>query len=228
IPVETVLWRNRELESSDLVSNILQKRRQLHCGWKDFAVLYRNHTSRDELVKELVQRGIPLSIENMDVLDTPEVRDLLACLGAVVSINDSASLFRVAALPQFAIDPEKLRARLKAIPKNDENANLAEVLRQTEGGDKVLESLQQTAGEITRTAAKGRSAVEIVICRFALNPKSQAITAVLKFVDFWENKPVTKTGDLAELLEYLDYFREARGVIPLPTVDQNAVRLMTV
>src|SRR5437667_4879601 len=27
IPVETVLWRNRELESSDLVSNILQKRR---------------------------------------------------------------------------------------------------------------------------------------------------------------------------------------------------------
>jgi DNA helicase II / ATP-dependent DNA helicase PcrA len=227
-PVRAVLLTDKQVESSDLVSTLREQQRKSHCRWSDFAVLYRQHLHRDQVATELAVQGIPLSIENMDVLDTREVRDLLACLGAVVSINDSASLFRVAALPQFAIDPEKLRARLKAIPKNDENANLAEVLRQTEGGDKVLESLQQTAGEITRTAAKGRGAVEIVICRFALNPKSQAITAVLKFVDFWENKPVTKTGDLAELLEYLDYFREARGVIPLPTVDQNAVRLMTV
>src|SRR5947199_3406271 len=39
--------------------------------------------------------------------DTPEVRDVLACLGAMDSTADSASLLRVAALPQFRIDPER-------------------------------------------------------------------------------------------------------------------------
>ena len=31
----------------------------------------------------------------------------------------------------------------------------------------------------------------------------------------------------AELLEYLDYFRDAGGVIPISTGDEDAVRLMT-
>ena len=227
-PVSTVLLTDKQVESSDLVGTIREHQRKSRCSWNDFAVLYRQHLHRDQVAAELAAQGIPLSIENMDVLDTPEVRDLLACLGVVVSRRDSASLFRVAALPQFAIDPEKLRSQLKAIPKDDGNASLAEVLRKTEGGREVLESLQQTSDEIAAGAAKGRRALEIVIRRFALNPRSQAITAALKFVEFWESKPATKTGDLAELLEYLDYFREARGVIPLPTSDQNAVRLMTV
>src|SRR2546426_11341757 len=166
ILVETVLWRNRELESSYLVSNILQKRRQLHCGWKDFAVLYRNHTSRDELVKELVQRGIPFSIENMDVLDTPEVRDILACLGAIVFPTDTASLFRVAALPQFGIDPVKLRAAMRSAAKD---SNLFSVLPQIESGPAVLQKVEEVRQEIQRLNAKSRAAMEIVIRSFALD-----------------------------------------------------------
>ena len=86
--------------------------------WSDCAVLYRNHFHRDQLAAELASQGIPFSIENMDVMDMPEARDLFACLGAVVSDADGASLFRVAALPQFAIDPEKLRAGIKALPRD--------------------------------------------------------------------------------------------------------------
>ena len=63
------------------------------------------------LSTELAEQNIPFSIENMDVMDTPEARDLFACLGAVVSAADDASLFRVAALPQFAIDPEDTASR---------------------------------------------------------------------------------------------------------------------
>ena len=224
IPVETVLWRNRELESSDLVSNILQKRRQLHCGWKDFAVLYRNHTSRDELVKELVQRGIPFSIENMDVLDTPEVRDILACLGAIVFPTDTASLFRVAALPQFGIDPVKLRAAMRSAAKD---SNLFSVLPQIESGPAVLQKVEEVRQEIQRLNAKSRGAMEIVIRSFALDRSSPPANAVVEFVSSWEKKAITATGELGELLEYMEYFREAGGTIPMTARDEDAVRLMT-
>ncbi len=53
-------------------------------------MLYRQHSHRNELVHEFAERGIPFSIEGLDVLDTPEVRDVLACLTAAVSPNDAA------------------------------------------------------------------------------------------------------------------------------------------
>ena len=55
----------------------------------------------------------------------PKRATFFACLGAVVSVNDSASLFRVASFPQFAIDPEKLRAGIKAIPREERRSGLA-------------------------------------------------------------------------------------------------------
>src|SRR5260370_20429318 len=112
--VEIVTWLSGEVEGADLAYRIQNKHREQRCKWSDFAVLYRQHSHRDELVHELAERGIPFSIEGLDVLDTPEVRDVLACLSAAVSPNDAASLFRVAALPQICIHPMELRASLSA------------------------------------------------------------------------------------------------------------------
>ncbi|PYJ52841.1 MAG: hypothetical protein DME82_15505, partial [Verrucomicrobia bacterium] len=102
-PVETVILTAKENECFDLGKVIQEKRRRLRCEWKDFAILYRAHPHRDQVAIELAERQIPFSIENMDVMDMPEARDLFACLGAVVSPDDGASLFRVAAFPQFDI-----------------------------------------------------------------------------------------------------------------------------
>src|SRR5438132_616070 len=223
-PVEAVLWRGHPLEASDLVPSILQKRRQLRCSWKDFAVLYRNHVNRDDLVKELVQRGIPVSIENMDVLDTPDVRDMLACLGAIVFPTDAASVFRVAALPQFNIDPEKLRAAMKSAGRD---SNLVDTLKQVEGGPAVQQKIEEVRREIQRAAVKSREAMEIVTRSFALDRTSAPLNALLDFVVAWEKKAVTTTGELGEFIEYIDYFREARGTIPLAAKDDDAVHLMT-
>ncbi len=223
-PVEAVLWRSYPLEAADLISTVIQKRRQLRCNWKDFAVLYRNHVNRDDLVKELVQRGIPFSIENMDVLDTPEVRDMLACLGAIVFPTDAASVFRVAALPQFSIDPEKLRAAMKSAGRD---SNLVDTLKQVEGGPAVQQKIEEVRREIQRAAVKSREAMEIVIRGFALDRTSAPLNAFLDFVVAWEKKAVTTTGELGEFIEYIDYFREARGTIPLAARDDDAVHLMT-
>jgi DNA helicase-2/ATP-dependent DNA helicase PcrA len=230
LPVEVVPLSARDFEPVDILSMIEQKKRETRGRWKDFAVLYRFHFHRDEIARELSEKGIPFTIENMDVMDTPEVRDLLACLGAVDSTADAASLLRVAALPRFNIDPEKVRAVLRAIPREPQtgkNITFAAVLREISGGPAILTALQNTRDEIQRDAAKSASALRLIIRDFGFDSNAAPIGALAKFVAAWETKPLTKTGDIGELLEYLDYFKEARGAVCLQSEDEDAVRLMT-
>ena len=227
VPVEAVVLKEKDAESTELVSALRDWQRKTRRQWSDCAVLYRTHAHRDQLAAELASQDIPFSIENMDVMDMPEARDLFACLGAVVSDADGASLFRVAALPQFAIDPEKLRAGIKALAREAGASAIALVLAQIEGGPGVLERLRQTREEIAATDARGRIAVDVIARNFSLDPSSRALNAVLEFVSGWEQKAITATGEVSELLDYLEYFREAGGVIPLASKDDHAVRLMT-
>jgi DNA helicase II / ATP-dependent DNA helicase PcrA len=228
-PVNAVLvpGKGKDLESSDLVSVLRERQRQLRCKWSDFAVLYRQHLHRDELVEELAAQNIPYTIESMNVTETAEARDLFACLGAVVSANDDASLFRVAALPQFAIDPEGLRAGIRSLPRDQEHGGVASVLGQIEGGAAVLKALQEVRDEIARTSAKSCAVLEVVIPKFGFQGASPVLTAIREFVRRWEDKPIVRTKELAELLEYLEYFRQAHGTIAMATPERDAVRLMT-
>jgi DNA helicase II / ATP-dependent DNA helicase PcrA len=228
-PVEVVVsaGKAKDLESSDVASVLCQRQRQLRCKWSDFSVICRLHQHRDELVEELSERGIPYAIEGMDVMDTGEARDLFACIGAVVSADDDASLFRVAALPQFAIDPEKLRAGIKALPQNKEHGGVAAVLGEIASGASVLNALQDVRDQIAKSSAKSRAALEIIIRKFGFNGTAPVVVAVREFVSQWETKPIVRTKELGELLEYLDYFKEARGAIPMATPDRDAVRLLT-
>lgn len=229
-PVEIVPLSGKDFEATDFVAVIQEQRRQFRCRWKDFAVLYRSHFHRDEIAKELGDKGIPFSIENMDVLDTPEVRDVLACLGAVDSTADAASLLRVAALPQFRIDPEKFRAAMRAVPRDPpqgQPAPLAVLLGQIEGGPAVLDALRRVRDKINSSGAKALATVDLLMTTFGFDRASQPLRALLKFVGDWEAKPLTKTGGVGEFLEYLRYFREARGAVCLQSDEPDAVRLMT-
>ena len=226
VPVEVAVT-DSEVESADVIAAIQEKKKQMRCSWRDFAVLYRLHTHRDRIAQDLAEKGIPYSIENMDVTDTPEVRDLFACAGAVVSLKDSASLFRVAALQQFRVDPEKLRAGIRAIPRDAENVGVATILAESEAGKAVVDALCQTRDEIDRRGAKAGAALEIIIRRFGLDRTSRPLQAVLEFVDRWEKKPIVETGVLGELMEYMADFRGARGSIPMPGVEEDAVTLIT-
>jgi len=225
--VEAVISIGKDVESVDVAAAIREKRRVLRCRWDRFAVLYRSHFHRDQVAAELAEQGIPFSIENMDVMDTPEARDVFACLGAVISSRDGASLFRVAALPQFAIDAAALRSAIKALPRNSpQTVSIADVLAQMPGGQAVLQTLEEARAEIARTEARSRKAAEIVIRHFQL-AASRPMSAVLDFIAAWEEKAITQSGTLAELLEYLEYFREAGGAIPMVSRDEDAVSLMT-
>lgn len=226
-PVEAVVLTAKDFECTELVATLRDWQRKTRRQWSDCAVLYRTHSHRDQLAAELARQDIPFSIENMDVMDMPEARDLFACMGAVVSDADGASLFRVAALPQFAIDPERLRAGIKALPRESGGSAIALVLSQIEGGPAVLERLRHTREALAASGALCRAAVDSIVRAFLLDGNSRALKAVLEFVNEWEEKAITKTGEISELLDYLEYFREAGGVIALASKEENAVRLMT-
>ena len=232
IPVSAVTFAGRDAEGPEVVATIRDVRRKLGCKWSDFGILYRQHSHRDDVLRELIEAEIPFSIENLDVSDTAEVRNLLATLNSVVSMSEDASLFRVAALPQFEVDPEQLRSEMRALAKNTKEGQavpLATVLDKVQGGAAVLAAIRQAREEIRQKDAKGRQAIEIIAATFQLDLSAPVVQAFLKFIDAWGEKATTKTGELQELVEYFAYFREANGVIPLEADDNaNAVRLMTV
>jgi DNA helicase-2/ATP-dependent DNA helicase PcrA len=230
--VEIITWRDKEVEAADLARRIQKKRKDEQkdkskgerCRWSDFAVLYRVHSHRDELVHEFVERGIPFSIEGLDVLDTPEVRDVVACLTAAVSPDDAASLFRVAALPRFGIDAVELRAGMKAVRRQD--LDLRTVLGRIAGGAAVLDSVDRVHIEVEKDGVGAADAVRAVIRHFELL-RSPLVSTFLNFVEEWHKKAIAETGSAAEFLEYLDYFVEARGSIALPRSGDDAVQLLT-
>jgi RecB family exonuclease len=113
--------------------------------------------------------------------------------------------------------------------KEGQAVPLAAVLDQVQGGAAVLATVLRAREQIRQKSAKGRSALEIIARTFQLEGASPFLQATFKFVEAWEGKPTTKAGDLEELVEYLNYFREASGCIPLPPDEAaNAVRLMSV
>lgn len=224
LPVDVVTWLHKEVEAADLARQIQKKRKEQRCAWSEFAVLYRQHNHREELVKELTERAIPFSIEGLDVLDTPEVRDLVACLSAAVAPSDSASLFRVAALPQFNINPVELRSAMRAVRRQE--LDLRKVLGQLPNGPAVLEGVEKVHREVAEDKVRALDALHIVSRHFALQ-RSAPVSAFLNFAEKWQNKPIVETGSAAEFLEYVEFFGQARGAIPLPPATEDAVRLLT-
>lgn len=229
--VNVIVLTDRDSEGPNVVNAIRDAKKTLRCKWSDFAILYRSHYQRDDVVQELAEADIPFVIENMDISDTPEARDLFACLNAVVSTGDDVGLFRVCALPCFHVDPEQLRQVLRAIARDNRDGQvvaLSSALDRVAGGADVVAALLRTREEIRRGNAKGRAALDIIVNQFALDASSPILQAALKFVSDWEKKAVNTTTELEELVDYLGHFREAQGAIPLQTDDEeDAVRLMT-
>jgi DNA helicase-2/ATP-dependent DNA helicase PcrA len=231
-PVSAIVLASKDSEGPDLVSFIRNAQKKSKCKWSDFGILYRSHYQRDDVVAELAEAGIPFVIESMDISDTPEVRDLFACVNAVVSSGDDVNLFRVAALPCFTVNPEQLRHVLRTISRDNREsqvAPLSSALDRVDGGAAVISAIESARKEILRRRAKARQALDIIVQQFSLDATSPILQSALNFVTEWEKKILNKTTELEELVDYLGYFREASGAIPYQPVEtENAVHLMTV
>jgi DNA helicase II / ATP-dependent DNA helicase PcrA len=195
-----------------------------------FAVLYRARTHPGQLLHDLAKLKIPFSVTGVDVLQTAAVRELLACMRVIANPADVEALFRVAALPQFALDGEAVREALQSKTTAFETA-----LRRLTGGPAVLRSLDQVRSAVTVAHMDALAAVDIAIAHFGFNGREPTVAALRDFIrETWKKKPdaIVGGGDLASLLDYLDWFADGGGTIVLPdNADDNdfdRVRLMTV
>ena len=101
-----------ELETEhDEARWIVSELQRLHAvgrKWRDFAILYRQHAHRHELVEELCRHKIPFVISRLSILDHPLVKDVLAYLRLMDTPSDDIACARVLAAPAWSLEPVDL------------------------------------------------------------------------------------------------------------------------
>jgi len=221
------------------VAQELQRLRATGHPWHDFAILYRQHAHRDELVAELVRKRIPFVISNLSILDHPVVKDVLAYLRMIAKPFDSIACARVLSAPAWKLEARDL-VRLAERAAKKRGTAIYDVLQAPqselpfEGSNSPLQGLLQFLAE-QRKLLKRRTTGEILsdVIEWLEIPSRTAkqdrkyVNQLVKFVKDWE--PKSDTRGLSEFLEYLEFFEQANGTISLDDeAPADAVRLMTV
>lgn len=234
-PVEIVIGQSDRQEAADIAEEIFELQR-LNAGRQptSMAVLYRSHFNRERLMEALASRDIPFIVKGMDVLDTGPVRDLLAVGRAIANSAEAESLFRICAFPKFDIAAEELRAKLSAAGSK---STFKSVLGGLEQGIRVLAAVEAARDFAAAQDLNVPAMFEYFVREFNIPQDDLAIKAFLRFTTEWEQKPYLRDKSLSTFLEYLDFFDEASGIVPLLTEDQlqeaaannpEAVQLMTI
>ncbi len=235
--------RIAELESKEeeagWVADELERLHGAGRRWRDFAVLYRQHAHRDELVQELARRKIPFVISKLSILEHPLVRDVLAYLRVIAKPYDDIALARALSAPAWHLTAEDL-VRLTERAAKKRGTALYDVLQAPQGElpfDKRPHAIAELLAYTTeqRKTMRRRTAREILddllewleVPQRAGNQDKKYVKRLSEFLNEWEKK--SEKRDLPEFLEYLDYFQQARGTLSLDDdAPGDAVQLMTV
>jgi DNA helicase-2/ATP-dependent DNA helicase PcrA len=221
------------------IADELQRIRNAGRRWKDFAVLYRQHAHRDQIVEELVRRKIPFVIAKLSILEHPLVRDVLAYLRLIAFPYDDIACARVLSAPAWHLSAADI-VRLAERAAKKRGTALYDILEAPQGqlpfdpSHSALPTLLEFLSD-QRKSLRRRSAREIlsdVVDWLEIAPRAtlqdrKYVNQLGQFVKDWE--PKSETRCLTEFLEYLDYFEQASGTISLEDeVPGDAVQLMTV
>ena len=232
-----------ELESAESeaawLADELERIHKAGRRWKDFAVLYRQHAHRDQIVEQLSRRKIRFVITRLSILEHPLVRDVLAYLRLMAFPYDDIACSRVLSAPAWHLTAEDI-VRLAERAGKKRGTALYDVLQAPQGElpfdpshGAIPALLEFLAGQ--RKSMRRRPAREILgdllewleIAQRASTQDRKYVNQLGQFVKDWE--PKSETRGLAEFLEYLDYFQQANGTISLEEeVPGDAVQLMTV
>ena len=234
-PVEVAISSSEAWEAADIAEEIVHLQRAGSSREPySTAVLYRSHFNREKLMEELAARDIPFMVKGMDVLDTAVVRDLLAVARAVANDAGAESLFRMCAFPQFAMDAKVLREKLSGAANK---STFRSILTNLDGGNRILAAVESARSFIAQQQITVCGILDYLVREFELPSDDPALKALLRFIGEWEQKPYTHDKSLPAFLQYVEFFDEAGGVVPLLTEEQleqaasenpDAVQLMTV
>jgi DNA helicase-2/ATP-dependent DNA helicase PcrA len=206
--------------------------------WKDFAVLYRQHAHRDQLVEELSRRKIPFVITRLSILEHPLVRDVLAYLRLIDKPYDDIACARVLAAPAWHLAAEDL-VRLAERARKEKKAIYD--LLQVPQGKLAFDRSQVALGQLVEFVSAQRKTLKqctarkilgaltewLEIPQRAMEHDRKYVKRLAEFMKEWE--PKSEARVLAEFIEYLDYYAQAGGVVSLEDdAPLDAVQLMTV
>jgi DNA helicase-2/ATP-dependent DNA helicase PcrA len=206
--------------------------------WKDFAVLYRQHAHRDQLVEELARRKIPFVITRLSILEHPLVRDVLAYLRLIDKPYDDIACARVLAAPAWQLEAADL-VRLAERARKEKKAIYD--LLQLPQGQLAFDGSHAALGQLVEFVSSQRKTLKHCTAREVLGALTEwleipqrakeqdrkYVKRLAEFMKEWE--PKSETRGLAEFIEYLDYYAQAGGVVSLEDdVPIDAVQLMTV
>ena len=233
-PVEIVISPAHEGEAAAIADEIERLRSHLPPRDRSMAVLYRQHIQREDVMAELAAREIPFIVIGLNVLETAMARGLLAVAGAVCNDNDADSLFRICALPKFKLPPDELRNKLNAAAGQK---SFRAVLQTLEAAAPVLAAVKEAREFVTQSKLSAEGAFTYLVRKFDLPEHDHVIQAILRFAAAWKKKPFVRDSSLAAFLEYLEFYQQGRGIVPLFTENQmaelerqhpDAVQLMSV
>ncbi len=226
-------------EEARWVAGELERLHSAGHPWRDFAVLYRQHAHRDELVEELARRRIPFVIKNLSIFSHPLVRDVLAYLRLVGHPGDNVAAARVLAAPAWGVTARDL-VRLAERAAKKRGTSFLDALEPSQGELSFSSSTSAVPALLDflraqRKTLLQRTTAEVLaellewleVHQRAPESARRYVQQLVKFVGDWE--PKSETRGLAEFLEYLDYFEQAGGQINLEEeLPGDAVQLMTV
>ena len=216
-PVHVSGYRDK-VDEAAFVADEIERLQEAGRQWRDFAVLYRIGFHRGEVIARLRERDIPFVVKGADVLETSEVRDLMAALRAL-QLSDAVGLLRVAALPCFSVDGAELRTMLAAAGKEPEIEKVLELLA---NGGEVVTALAEARHQLQAANGSAVAAMAIAQRCFEL-PSNENCDDFIEFVERWAKKPQAIVGEatLREFLEYLELFAEAGGKVCKPEDDDE-------
>lgn len=117
----TTAWFRTDDDESAWIANEIRARHDDGVPWSDIAVLCRKRSAIPTIVRALRDADIPFSVSSMgELLDIPEVADLLAWLRVLADPNDEPPLLRIWMGGMFRIgmrDISRLRAWCKGGPE---------------------------------------------------------------------------------------------------------------
>ncbi|HXZ20501.1 MAG TPA: ATP-dependent DNA helicase [Candidatus Acidoferrales bacterium] len=201
-------------------------------AWSAFAVLYRAHAHREEVVAALERRGIPFVIRKLSVFGNAVVRDLVAALRWIDRPGDNVACARVLAIPRWGFSPEELVRQAQRAGKHprkslwgalgaeesDEATARAEPEPQAvpapiAGLIALHAHLAQMARREPLTAVFNELVAELAMLPLTADSDRHAFAAFRRFIDDWQAAHPSER--LRDFLEYFRYFQQAGGSVTL-------------
>ncbi|HUS18515.1 MAG TPA: ATP-dependent DNA helicase [Terriglobales bacterium] len=222
--VELVVNNGGELEACEVADAI----ESLLKGGEDpaeIAVLYRQHSHRSELTRELERRAIPYAISGTDLFKTDTLRDVVAFLRALDSATDHVSLFRLALLPRYGVNLDDLTHRLRLSSKDQ---GVAGALQAMPAGKKILRDLAELQKRYPAQSAETLDIFEGVVRTLEIDANGLEVKSMRDFIKEWAKLCFTSSLLLNSFLRYLEYYQQAGGLLKCEDRDAGAVQLTTV